>query len=172
MRMNKGLLSATINDDIATPDFAVKPILKYLKSESTVWCPFDTAESSFVRLLKNEGHTVHHSHIDEGNDFFIQDPKNIGDIDYIVSNPPFSIKDDVLERLYHWGIPFVVLLPITTLQGVRRFEWFAKHGLELLVFDRRINYVENKGNYFASAYFCKDVLPQQLIFEKLPQEMA
>ena len=99
-------------DERYTPFYAVKPILKYLKPNSIIWCPFDKEWSSFVVLLRESGHTVVASHIDDGKDFFLQ-PYSYAD--YIISNPPFSEKDRVLDRLYHWGIPFMMLLPLPTL---------------------------------------------------------
>jgi hypothetical protein len=39
-------------DEYYTPPILVKPILKYLKPNSTVWCPFDTEDSEFVVQLR------------------------------------------------------------------------------------------------------------------------
>ena len=39
------------NDEFYTPPYAVQPILKYIKPNSTVWCPFDTEDSWFVKLI-------------------------------------------------------------------------------------------------------------------------
>ena len=50
------------NDECYTPDYAVKPILKYIPEGSTVWCPFDTKESEFVKQISKE-HNVIYSHI-------------------------------------------------------------------------------------------------------------
>ena len=44
------------------------------------------------------GHKVIHSHINEGRDFFKTRLKK--DPDYIVSNPPYSLKTEVLEELF------------------------------------------------------------------------
>lgn len=90
-----------------------------------------------------------------------------------MSNPPFSLKDKVLERLYSFGKPFAILLPLNSLQGKTRFKYF-KQGVQILSFDARVCYhnkehMENviKGSPFATAYFCKDLLPKDLIIEKL-----
>ena len=71
----------------------------------------------------------------------------------------------------------MMLLPLPSLQSKTRFNMFNENGLELLVFNDRIGYhtkdnmVESKvGNHFASIYFCWNVLPQKLIFEKLEYE--
>ena len=33
------------NDEFYTPLYAVKPIFKYVKPNSKIWCPFDTDKS-------------------------------------------------------------------------------------------------------------------------------
>ena len=38
------------NDEYYTPNYAIEPILKYLKPNSIVWCPFDTVNSNFVKI--------------------------------------------------------------------------------------------------------------------------
>ena len=60
------------NDEFYTPAYAVNPILKYLKNDNfkSIWCPFDTKESFFVKSLSLEGFRVLHTHIKDGNDFF------------------------------------------------------------------------------------------------------
>ena len=50
------------NDEYYTPEYAVRPIIRFLKPNSTVWCPFDTEESEYVKVLKNEGFKVVHTH--------------------------------------------------------------------------------------------------------------
>lgn len=91
----------------------------------------------------------------------------------IVSNPPYTQKDRVIERLYELEKPFAVLLPLNSLQGVGRYKYF-KNGIQLLTFDKRIGFhnAENmeeyrKGSSFATAYFCRDILPCDLILEEL-----
>lgn len=96
------------NDEFYTPSYAIRPILKYIRRKSVVWCPFDTADSNFVKLLNSEGHTVLNSHIDFGKDFFTFYPET--DPDYIISNPPYSKKGEVLERLFSLNIPFAMLV--------------------------------------------------------------
>ena len=98
------------NDERYTPPILVEPILKYIKPNSTIWCPFDTENSEFVLILKEAGHNVIYSHIDLGQDFFDYEP--IEKYDYIISNPPFSRKLDILNRLYKLNKPFAMLMNI------------------------------------------------------------
>jgi len=178
--MNKGYLTSgrtKESDECLTPEYAVIPLIKHLRRKGyrKIWCPFDKDDSFFVRVLKAEGFTVINTHYDplkeEGKDFF---NNNYNHIDCIVSNPPFSIKDAVLEHLYNIDKPFAVLLPQNALQSIKRVKMFIDNGLEYLGFNRRICFYINgnmeewaSGNHFASGYFCKDVLPSKMVLEEL-----
>lgn len=173
MANNKGYLTAARTDEsneMYTPFYAVEPILKYISKDKKIWCPFDKDWSAFYQSFKWGGYNVVRSHIDDGQDFFDYEPD---DYDIIVSNPPFTIKDKILERLYELEKPFAILLPLNSLQGQSRFKYFEQ-GLQLLSFDQRIGYHNLnsmdktvEGSPFATAYFCRNVLPKDLIIEKL-----
>lgn len=169
-------VSNSTTDECYTPDYAVIPLLKYLPTKKRIWCPFDKHWSAFVRILENAGHTIVCSHIDNGGDFFEYEPE---DYDIIISNPPFSLADPILKRLYEFGKPFIMLLPLKYLQSKVRAEMFIKYGIQLLSFDKRIGYYADgdmtkvkEGNNQASAYFCRDALPQDLIIEVLDKKLS
>ena len=161
------------SDECLTPRYGVIPIVKHLKAKGyrIIWCPFDKDDSQYVRVLESEGFKVFNTHLEYGQDFF----KSISlSCDAIVSNAPFSCKDAILKRLYLIEKPFAILLPQNSLQAIGRVNMFLEHGLEYLGFDRRINFYTRgdlsawkPANHFASGYFCKDVLPEKLLFEKL-----
>ena len=116
MPLNKGYLTAKTNkqsDEYYTPDYAVMPILKYLKPGSVIWCPFDTKNSSYSRIFQENGFKVITTHIDNGENFFFYEPNCHYDV--IISNPPFSCKDLILKRLQELGKPYAILLPLPTL---------------------------------------------------------
>jgi len=161
-------------DETYTPYYAVKPILKYLKPNSKIWCPFDKEWSAFVVSLKENGHDVYFSHIEDGGDFFNFEKEFVQKFDYIISNPPYSIKDQVLEKLYFYDVSFLMLMPVPSLQSAKRVSLFKKYGLELIIFDKRVNYHQNndlvnvkKGNHFGSMYFCYKALKNSINFETL-----
>lgn len=174
MPLNKGYLTAKTDkasDEVYTPEYAVKPLLKYLTSGQVIWCPFDLEASQYVQVFQKAGYKVIHSHIDEGKNFFYYEPEDKYDV--IISNPPFSQKDDVLKRLWELDKPYAMLLPVPALQGQTRFP-YIKDGLQYLGFDKRINYYTNqdmaqvqKGVSFGSCYLCKRFLPKDLILEEL-----
>lgn len=71
MKMDK--VASSQNDEFYTPEYAIKPILKYIKMPCTIWCPFDTEESNFVKLLSQYaacGVSVIHAHIATGGGTF------------------------------------------------------------------------------------------------------
>lgn len=156
--------SFDIKDEYYTPKILVEPIIKYLRPNSTIWCPFDTENSEFVILLKENGFNVIHSHIWNGQDFFEFEPKE--HYDYIVSNPPFTKKLKVMERLYRLNKPFAVVmgLPILNYQEVGSF--FLGKELQLLIVDKKVSF-NGKTASFNNSYFCYNVLPKGIIFEHL-----
>ena len=53
--MKLDIVAGSKNDEFYTPVYAIKPIMKYIAPNSTVWCPFDTEESLFVKELRGGG---------------------------------------------------------------------------------------------------------------------
>ena len=94
----------------------------------------------------------------------LYEPKE--EYDYIISNPPFSRKLEVLERLYDIGKPFAMVLglPILNYQEVGSF--FVGRDLQLLIVDKKVSFDGNTAS-FNNSYFCRDFLPKDLIFEHL-----
>ncbi|MCM1221263.1 MAG: sugar-phospahte nucleotidyltransferase [Lachnospiraceae bacterium] len=157
-------------DEYFTPACAVYPIMERLETGTVVWCPFDTAESEFVKVLSAHGFRVVYSHISTGQDFFSM---AVPDCDYIVSNPPYSRKEQVIRRLYEIGRPFAMLL---NFQGIfdskGRFRLFHDNRIEMLWLSPRVNYIgEGKGNIkrvpFQSGYLCSGICKNQLEFAYL-----
>lgn len=171
MGLNVGYLKANRKiDELYTPYYIVDHIIKYLPKDRIIWTPFDEEWSAFYQGLKAKGFKVIRSSIEDGKDFFKYEPKRW---DIIVSNPPFSIKDKILERLYILNKPFAILLPLNSLQGKTRFKYFNQ-GIQILSFDKRVcyhnkNHMDHvvKGSPFATAYFCRNLLPKDLIIEAL-----
>lgn len=54
MKMDR--VAGSGNDEFYTPEYAILPIMKYLPpAPKTIWCPFDTEESLFVKLFRRGG---------------------------------------------------------------------------------------------------------------------
>jgi len=161
------------NDEYYTPKYAICPLLKYIKKGTTIWCPFDIEESNFVKLLKEHGCKVLFTHLSFGQDFFNYFPEE--KIDYIISNPPYSLKSEVLKRLFELKIPFAMLVGVVGLfESNKRFSMFKENNFEIMYFDKRIAYFkdfkEQKPSLnppFSSVYICSNVLPKTYCFEEL-----
>ena len=156
------------NDEIYTPDYAILPLLKYLPKNLTIWEPTDFGASNITKVLKMLGYKVISTH-KTNLDFLEEEPDF--DYDMIITNPPYSIKDDFLARCYKLKKPFCLLLPITALEGVRRGGLFREFGISVIILDRRINFTSNKGNWFNASWFVYNVIENNtIIFEKLEEK--
>ena len=170
---SKVLYSSGNNDECYTPDYAVEPILDYIPKGATVWCPFDTDASEFVRLIsKKDNVNVIKSHLDDGQDFLQWQPKE--DWDMIVSNPPFSNKRKFFDRALRFNKPFALIMANTWLNDSAPKQLFMEHNkdLQLLMFDKRMEFNQSNGKVnnkitFSSSYFCSDFLPKQIILKEL-----
>ena len=160
------LYSAGRNDECYTPRYAVLPLLVFLESfrGKVIWCPFDTDRSEFVKVLRENNFNVVHSHIDNGQDFYTYEPKKW---DIIVSNPPFTNKRKIFERCLSFGKPFALLMSNTWLNDAAPKQLFFDRDLQLLMFDKRIEFNGNKKITFSSSYYCYNFLPKQIIMRKI-----
>lgn len=174
MKMDR--VAGSKNDEFYTPYYAVEPLIKYLKPDTTVWCPFDTEDSLFVKVLKREGHQVLNSHINEGKDFFEYIP--LVEYDYIISNPPYSLKTEVLEKLFKMDKPFAMLVGVAGLfESQKRFEMFRDNDWEIMYFNRRVSFMKDftSGKTalnppFSSVYITHDILPKKVVFEEIDKK--
>jgi hypothetical protein len=156
-------------DDFQTPPYALAPLLRYLQQRWVIWeCA--SGRGNLTTELRRQGFTVTATDIIGGRDFLCWEPKRF---DCIITNPPFHHKQQFLERCYKLGKPFALLLPLTTLETRRRQELFEKYGIEVIFFDRRIDFetpegVNNSSSWFATAWFTSKLhIGRQMSFEKL-----
>jgi hypothetical protein len=164
------LYTAGGNDECYTPEYAVVPFLQYIKPGWVVWCPFDTEESAFVRLIRRAGHKVIRSHINDGQDFYTYEPTDRWDC--IISNPPFTGKRKIFERALSFNRPFALIMTNTWLNDSAPKQLFAHRDLQLLMFDKRMEFLQADGKVsgkvtFSSSYFCCDFLPKQIVMGTL-----
>lgn len=169
MKMDKVANSG--NDEFYTPNYAIEPLLKYLPHTHTIWCPFDTEDSNFVKTFRNLGHNVVATHLDDGYDFFETDVE----CDYIISNPPYSVKGEVLDRLFKLGKPFAMLVGVVGLfESQKRFDMFKNNEFEIMYLNKRVSYFKDYADQkpslnppFSSVYVCHNMLPKQIVFEEI-----
>lgn len=124
--------------------------------------------------MRDAGHKIIATHLDGGHDFFKTTPPQ-GAVDYVISNPPYSCKGEVLNRLFELDIPFAMLVGVVGLfESQKRFEMFKNNDFEIMYFNKRIAYFKNYDDEkpslnppFSSVYVCHKMLPQQIVFEEI-----
>lgn len=146
----------------------VYPILKYIPKDWVVWCPFDTEESNFVKLISKQNKVIH-SHISEGKDFYNYEPTEHWDC--IISNPPFTNKRKIFERALSFNKPFALIMSNTWLNDSAPKQIFKDKDLQLLMFEERMKFVNNgkvdNKITFSSSYYCWNFLPKQIIMDSI-----
>lgn len=170
--MKMDLVANSGNDEFYTPEYAIDPIMKHIPAGSKIWCPFDTEESLFVQKFSRGGCCVTATHISNGEDFF---QLEVPECDYIISNPPYSVKGDVLQRLFDIGKPFAMLVGVVGLfESQKRFKMFRDNDFEIMYLNKRVSYFKNYEEQkpslnppFSSVYICHGILPKQIVFEEI-----
>lgn len=137
-------------DHVATPRWVVEDIYDRINIRSfcSCWFPFNNYDSEF-KLKADElklKYLATHIFDDLGNDFFITLPPK--DTELMISNPPFSIQNEIIERAF-WLIEngyiksFALLLPLATLETPKRaniYEYWEDK-LSVIIFKKRIRFL-------------------------------
>lgn len=151
---------------------SVEVIEPYLQKHGykKILCPFDKEESSFVQVFREKGYEVDFSHIQTGTDFF--DIQNLNSYDAVVSNPPFSLRQKIFERLFESNVPFAMITNFNGLFDAKsRWALFKDNEFEIIVPSGRMTFFneDNIGNSpnFQSVYVCKGMAEKQIEFVKM-----
>lgn len=156
-------------DDLYTPEYAIIPLLKYLTTGLTIWECTDYGESKITKVLVENNYVVISTDIIKGFDF-LNDMVDFH-FDMIITNPPYSLKNNFLTKCYEYNKPFALLLPLTALESAERNILYRDKGISVIVLDRRVNFSTTSNNvWFNTSWFCwnLDKLSNNSIaFEKL-----
>ena len=87
------------NDELYTPNEAIVPILKYLDKDKIYWECTDFGESNITKVLQENGFKVIYTSKNEID--FLKDKPNF-EFDVIITNPPYSLKNECLKRCYEY----------------------------------------------------------------------
>ena len=164
-------------DEYFTPSILVNMLVPYLKlwevafatehnRQPIIWLPFDTEESQYYKILKSEGFQVVRSHLNDGKDFFHYQPDQF---DIIVSNPPFSTKLDIFERIiFDFNRPFVLLMNMMAInyQEIGNLFQFVNPKIQFIIPDKKVSFDGNTSS-FCSGYVCYDFI-DHTVFTHLP----
>ena len=156
-------------DECYTPENAIISLMQFIPKDKIIWdCAFGSG------MLANHFNKYGYKVIGEDNLDFLDE--NL-DCDYIITNPPYSKKDEFLFQMLFLGKPFAFLLPLTTLEGIKRGKMFSEKEIQIIIPNRRFNFANPEGRkskgscWFATAWFCYKLnLPKQLNFIELNSE--
>jgi hypothetical protein len=105
------------SDEYYTPPEAISILLPFLPKQKVIWeCAW--GKGHLARYLQEHGHTVVGS---PEIDFIEATPLPC---DIIVTNPPYSLLFEFIERAYVLGQPFALLLPALSLVRARLLPLF------------------------------------------------
>lgn len=93
-----------------------------------VWCPFNDTDSVWKHVLTEKGFDV----VATDTDFFQTEPPK--GVQCIISNPPFSKKREVMERIKQLNLRYALILP---------FQWLndgipLEYGHQVMFFRQRM----------------------------------
>ena len=151
-------------DEYYTPKLLVDILIPYLKRyelvfatehnrQPVIWLPFDTEESRYYTVLKENGFQIVRSHLNDDKDFFSYQPEQF---DLIVSNPPFSKKRDIFKRIiYELDKPFILLMNMMAINYQEIGELFASVNtkIQFIIPDKKVSFDGNTSS-FCSGYVC------------------
>jgi hypothetical protein len=171
----------TRSDDWQTPPHALEPLLPWLKPDWLIWEPC-AGKGNLVKALRERNFNVFASDKKNGRNFLKlprSGPKReemefiTAAYDCVVTNPPYSLKLEFLTRAYELQKPFAFLMPLFTFEGPNRQALFEKHGLEVILIDKRVEFEPPPGKNpigFATAWFTNGLkIGKDITYGKLPK---
>lgn len=152
------------HDDYMTPKYAWENIKQYIPNDKTLWEAF-YGDGKSGEYLKELGFDVIHEQVD----FF---ESNLGEV--IVTNPPFSLVKDILDRLLILDKPFILILPSSKINTSYFRKWKDKH-IQIIIPRKRIHFekhingkvtnnLKNACNFDCFYYCYKMNLPKDIIW--------
>lgn len=179
LKPKSNIIEKYINADsnnYQTPGWVVDSLIPYLKKKWMIW-ECTAGDGNLANRLKQKGFMVIESDIrprDKSVIYydFIGNTKFLLDLDCVITNPPFFFKNEFLEKCYELKKPFALLLPLTALESERRQSLYREHGLEIILFNKRINFIlpdlDKKSCWFSTAWFTYGLnIGKQLTFVKI-----
>ena len=141
-----------INDEIKTPaDLVMPAIAKYIPDNLTIWeCASMKDGSPIYDWLHARGFNVIQTTKDDVN--FLTDVPSFN-YDIIITNPPFSLKNNFLRRAFNLGKQFAFLLPITAIGSQSRYKMFTENQISVIMLGGRVDFTGKGNPWFEVAWF-------------------
>jgi hypothetical protein len=146
------------SDECFTPANQISPLFNYL-DKTKIYYEATSGKSSLILDAFNA--SKYNIIGSNGVDFFNTTSDDV--YDGIITNPPYSKKDDFIEHCYKLGKPFALFLPVAAFQGKRRGNLFMKYGMSALVYNNRVDFTGKGQPHFGNAWFMWGFMPANTI---------
>lgn len=126
-------------DQAQTPPYAILPLLPYIPKDWIVW---ESAASKYgflgeaIRALN--GNTVIETGMESTGDDFFKVTRNVAQVQ--ITNPPFSLKYEWIERSYDNRQAFALLMPFDTWAAASAQKLFQRFGVSVIILNRRVHF--------------------------------
>ncbi len=140
--MNQTLKTLNNNNiEYYTPRWVWDTLRPYIPTDMTIWEAFrcDNEKScDSANYLRELGFNV----VNPLCDFFETTYDDVK-AECCVSNPPFNMKKEVLERLLEFDKPFMLILPNIILNTIYFIEMAKKHPeIQIIILPKRIDFIK------------------------------
>jgi hypothetical protein len=143
--LRNGIISFKNDDDYETPKYIWEMLDPYMDKNQTIYDPFYCSGLS-KQYLNELGYNVIHN--DE--DFYENYDKH--EYDIIVSNPPFSDKKKVFNKLKEIDKPFIMIVPVSTITKKFFRDKFKDDDISMLIPNGRLQF-SKKGEQLSRCWF-------------------
>lgn len=145
MPLRNGIISFKKDDQYETPKYIWEMLVPYMDKNHTIYEPFYCSGIS-GQYLRELGYNVIHN--DE--DFYENYDKH--EYDIIVSNPPFSDKKKVFNKLKKIDKPFIMIVPVSTITKKFFRDNFKDDDITMLIPNGRLQF-SKKGKQLSRCWF-------------------
>ena len=166
---NNRKLTLKKNDECYTPDKVWDDIFEYMPIGGKVYEPF-YGEGHTFRWLENSK-LFDKVLGKKGLDFFSHTATaRLRICDYVISNPPFSIKFKILKKLVAFDKPFILLFPLGSINTNSFLNAFDKkiNNVSIIIPKGRMKFIVNgsvaKSPSFETCYLCYKMNIDKLVF--------
>ena len=124
-------------DDLLTPAYVWQDIEQFIPKDKIIYQPF-YYDGSCKKILDDLGcdNVIHTNMNFFDNDFTY---------DYVIDNPPFSLKQKILTKLKNDNTPFILIMPVSTMntQYFRRL-FGGDRDMQIIIPKKRISFISTK----------------------------
>ena len=161
--LKRGIIQYRNDDDYETTEKIWKCILPFISLDKIIYEPFFSSGRS-KDILNGLGYK---NVIHEDEDFFSK--YDTYKYDVIVSNPPFSIKKKIFDKLKEIDKPFIMISPVSIITKQFFMNMYKSEDISILIPRNRMQFAKkgeiNGKSWFDCVFVCyKMGLGKELIF--------